>query len=225
LPYVALTVFACGVTYRLTVWKRTPQPGKMTLYPSEGPVLLSVVKEALLFPSLLKGDKPFWLLAWSFHVALAVAFVGHFRVVTGVIDTALVSMGLGVSTLGALSAALGSIVGIVLLATASTLLLRRLFLARVREISHPPDFLALLLVVAVIASGDAMRLSGDAVDLAQTRAWAVSLLTFSPTVPQSQAFVFHVLFAETLILYIAFSKLMHFGGFFFTFPLIKRSSP
>jgi nitrate reductase gamma subunit len=35
----------------------------------------------------------------------------------------------------------------------------------------------------------------------------------------------HLFCAELLVLYVAFSKLMHFGGFFVTFSLVKRSAP
>jgi nitrate reductase gamma subunit len=104
-----------------------------------------------------------------------------------------------------------------------TLLFRRVFVARVREISKAPDFLALLLLVAVITCGNLMRFGGTPFDLAQTRIWAASLLTLSPVVPASSAFLLHLFCAELLILYLAFSKLMHFGGFFFTFSILKRS--
>jgi nitrate reductase gamma subunit len=62
-------------------------------------------------------------------------------------------------------------------------------------------------------------------DLAETRVWAASLLSFSPVVPAHPAFLLHAFLAELTILYIAFSKLMHFGGFFFTVSLIRRSQP
>jgi nitrate reductase gamma subunit len=113
----------------------------------------------------------------------------------------------------------------VLIATVLLFLGRRMLVARVREISKAPDFLALLLLVAVITCGNLMRFGGAHFDLAQTRTWAASLLAFSPVVPASSAFLLHLFLAEILLLYVAFSKLMHFGGFFFTFALIKGSQP
>jgi len=82
--------------------------------------------------------------------------------------------------MGALSAIAGGAAGIVLFVTVVTLLARRLLLARVREISGPPDFAALLLLVAVITTGNVMRFGGMHFDLAETRVWAASLLSFSP---------------------------------------------
>lgn len=225
LPYIAVVVFLVGVAWRLLIWRHVPQPTLMTIYPTKGAGVGSLVKEALFFPSLYKGDKTMWLLAWSFHVTLALAFVGHLRVVTGLLDRGLGAVGLGAGNIVALSTIAGGAAGIVLIATVLALLVRRLLLVRVREISTVPDFVALLLLVAVITSGDVMRFGGIHVDLAETRIWVASLLTFSPVVPAHPAFLLHLFFAQLLILYLAFSKLMHFGGFFFTFALIKRSEP
>ena len=64
---------------------------------------------------------------------------------------------------------------------------------------------------------------GEHFDLAQTRVWAWSLLTFSPQVPAHGGFLLHAFFGLLLLMYIPFSKVMHFGGIFFTQTLVKRS--
>jgi len=225
LPYLASALFLVGVVYRLWVWRRVPQPALMTLYPTQGTGWKALVKEALFFPSLFRGDKTLWLFAWSFHVALALAFIGHLRVATAVIDRGLAWVGIGAGGMATLAAVAGDLAGVVLLATVLLLLGRRVFVRRVREISSAPDFFALFLLVAVIATGDLMRLGASPVDLAATRAWSASLLTFSPTVALPSAVLLHLLCAELLVLYVAFSKLMHFGGFFFTFTLVKKAAP
>ena len=225
LPYLAATVFLTGVVSRLRAWRRVPHPGLMTVYPTKGSGIAELAKEALFFPSLFRGDRTLWLLSWSFHVTLALALIGHLRVVTALLDRGLASVGVGSAGVAAMSAIAGGAAGIVLLVTVMTLLARRLLLARVREISTPPDFLALLLLVAVITTGNVMRFGGMRFDLAETRVWAASLLTCSPVVPAHPAFLLHAFFAELMIFYIAFSKLMHFGGVFFTLSLIKRSQP
>ena len=225
LPYLAGSVFLIGVVSRLRTWRRIPQPGMMTVYPTKGSSVAALVKEALFFPSLYRGDRTLWLLSWSFHATLALAFLGHVRVVTGLVDQGLAFVGIGSDGVAKVSAIAGGGAGIVLLVTVGTLLVRRMLLARVREISSPPDFLALLLLVAVITTGNVMRFGGMHFDLAETRVWATSLLSFSPVVPGHPAFLAHAFSAELVILYIAFSKLMHFGGFFFTVSLIKRSQP
>jgi nitrate reductase gamma subunit len=223
MPYLAVTTFLGGAAYRLISWSKLPQPGKMTLYPTRGWGLGAATREALFFPSLYRSDKWLWLLAWSFHVALALALVGHLRVFTGMIDSLLVAMGLSRSGLGILSAFAGGAAGLVLVVAASALLLRRLLLPRAREISSSPDFLALLLLIAVITTGDLMRFGSTAIDLAETRAWAASLLTLSPTAPTNPAFLLHAFCAEVLLIYLPLSKVMHFGGLFYTVALVRRS--
>jgi nitrate reductase gamma subunit len=225
LPYLAVLAFLAGVTYRLRTWQRLPQPGPMTLFPTRGSGFVPLAKEALLFPSLHRGDRYLWSLAWAFHVTLAVAFVGHLRIVTGLLDRALGGLGIGPGALGTLSTIAGAAAGLILLLAVAGFIARRLLVRRVREISGVPDFAALLLLTAVVASGNLMRWFGSPSELSQARAWMGALFALAPVVPNSSAVLLHAFFAEVLILYIAFSKLMHFGGFFLTFSLTKRTHP
>ncbi len=222
LPYVALVVFIVGMAYRFNVWFKTPQPGKMTLFTDQGDsTTKSVLAEALFFPSLFRGDKTLWSFAWVFHVTLALVFLGHLRVFTGLLDSTLMSMGMSEDAISTMSATAGGGAGILLLATGLFLLIRRITQKRVREISGVPDFFALFLLLAIIVTGDFMRF-GEHFDLNQTRVWAVSLLTFSPKVPANNMFLMHAMLAQFLFIYIPFSKILHFGGVFFTQALVKR---
>ena len=222
LPYLTILIFLIGMIYRFSSWFRTPQPGKMTLFPAPRSTTGGVLGEALLFPSLFKGDKMLWSFSWVFHVTLALVFLGHFRVFTAMIDRMLMTMGMSPEAITTMSATVGGAAGIILLVTGVLLLVRRLTLQRVREISGVPDFFALLLLIAIVVTGDLMRL-GAHFDLEQTRIWAWSLLTFSPEIPKNGMFLTHALLAILLIMYIPFSKILHFGGIFFTQALIKRS--
>ena len=223
MPYVAIAVFVVGMAYRLRVWFKTPQPGKMTLFPAPTSTVKGVLAEALFFPSLFKGDRVLWVFSWLFHATLALVAVGHLRVVTGLIDSMLMSFGMSAEAISAMSSGAGGLAGVILLATGILLLVRRFTVQRAKEISNAGDFFALLLLVAIIASGDVMRFSGVHFDLALTRQWAWSLVTFSPVVPQHAAFLTHALLGQLLFMYIPFSKVMHFGGIFFTQALVKRS--
>ena len=225
LPYLAAFGFLVGLGYRLVSWRKLAQPAPMTLYPILGSGPMGLVKQALFFPGLYRSDRVLWFLSWTFHAFLALVLLGHLRVATGLIDRLLASLGVGASGMAAFSAGAGSLAGIVLLATVAILLARRLFMARVREISGIPDFFALLLLLSVVVSGDLMRVGAQPIDLQQTRAWALSLLSFSPVVPSHPALLLHMLCAEVLILYLTFSKLMHFGGVFFTLALTRKSVP
>jgi nitrate reductase gamma subunit len=222
LPALAIIIFVVGMAYRLRIWIKTPQPGKMTLFPASKNAGKAVLAEAVFFPSLFKGDRVLWAFAWIFHVTLALIALGHLRVITGLIDQTLMALGMTPEGIHTMSSTVGGIAGIIILATGVLLLLRRLSLQRVREISGLPDFFALLLLVAIIVTGDLMRF-GAHLDLNATRIWAGSLLSLSPQIPQHGMFLVHLTLACLLIMYIPFSKILHFGGIFFTQNLIKRS--
>jgi len=221
LPYLAFALFVVGMIYRFAVWKKTPQPGKMTLFPAGDSTTKGVLAETFFFPSLFKGDRVLWSFSWIFHVTLALVFIGHVRVFTGLIDSMLMSMGMSPEGINTMSSTLGGAAGIILLATGLLLLVRRFAQRRVREISNFSDFFALLLLIAIILTGDLMRF-GSHFELEQTRIWARSLLTFSPVIVSNGMFQIHALMAMALITYLPYSKLMHFGGMFFTQALIKR---
>lgn len=224
LPYIAVSVFVAGMAYRFYVWFNTKQPGKMKLFTSHDSTLAKdVLAEALLFPSLFRGDRSLWTMSWFFHITLALAAIGHLRVVTGFVDGTLMALGMSEGGILQMSAVAGGGAGIVLLCTGVLLLVRRLSIPRVREISGIPDFFALLLLIAIITTGNAMRF-GQHISLTETREWAQSLLAFSPNVPTGNGwFLLHALLAFLLLMYIPFSKILHFGGIFFTQALVKRS--
>jgi nitrate reductase gamma subunit len=193
----------------------------MTLFPAGGSTFREVLAETLLFPSLFRGDRVLWFLAWFFHATLALVFLGHIRVFTGAADRMLEAFGMTPKGLDLMSGVVGGAAGILLLAVGLLLLLRRIALPRVREITGIPDVLAILLVLVIIITGDLLRFSAP-FDLEQTRVWAASLLAFSPVVPTNDMFLFHLALSQVLILFIPFSKILHLGGFFFTQTLIKR---
>lgn len=222
LPYLVAAAFLVGMAYRVYAWLRAPQPGKMTLFPTQqGSTLREVLAEILLFPSLFRGDRVLWGFSWVFHATLALVFLGHWRVITRLPDQALLATGMSESGIDRMSSVVGGAAGIVLLATGIVLLMRRITIHRVRDISGAGDFFSLLLIIAIISTGNLMRLTAH-FDLAQTREWALSLLLFSPSVPGNSTFLVHALLAQVLIAYIPCSKLLHFGGIFFTQALVKR---
>lgn len=224
LPYITMAVFIVGMIYRLYVWSKTPQPGAMTLFPAPkdgSGLFFGVLKESLFFPSLLKGDKLLWVFAWVFHITLALIFVGHIRVFT---DFPALWEALGINA-DQMSAISGGVAGIIIAFFAVLLLLRRVVILRVREISNFSDFLALLLIIAILTTGNLMRF-GEHFDLEITRTYFSQMLTFSLTasaIPQSGMFMLHFLLAQILIMFLPFSKILHFGGIFFTQTVIQKS--
>ena len=227
LPYIAVLVFLLGLVWRLHTWRKLASPA-ITLFPApptEGSNTLNTVKEALLFPSLFKGDRLLWLFAWVFHAVLLLIFVGHLRVFTNV-DSLLMAIGMSEESILAMSSGAGGAAGVVILAAVALLLVRRLIMPRVREITGPADYLALLLIGAIIITGNMMRFGAEHFDLAETRHYFAGLATFGNVLDaaalENQVFMVHMCLALLLILCMPFSKLLHLGGIFFTHQLIRK---
>ncbi len=224
LPYVTIVIFVLGMIKRFYVWSKTPQPGAVTLFPAPRPgvaTFWSVVRESLFFPGLFKGDKVLWSFAWIFHVTLALIAVGHVRVFT---DFPRLWAALGINA-DQMSAVSGGIAGIVIMVFAVLLLLRRAAVLRVREVTNFSDILALLLVVSILVTGNWMRF-GEHFDLNSTRTYFYQLSTFSlaaSSLPAAGMFTVHFLLAQLLMIFIPFSKIMHFGGIFFTQTVIQKA--
>jgi len=224
LPYLTLAVFVLGMGYRLYIWIKTPQPGALTLFPAPrtgSGTFWGVVKESFLFPGLFKGDRALWVFAWIFHLTLALIIIGHVRVFTD-FPALWAALGINADQMSAIS---GGTAGLIITIFAALLFIRRLSLPRVKEVSNFADFFALVLVLAILLTGNMMRF-GEHFDLAITRTYFVQLFTLSLTasaIPQSGMFTFHFLLAQVLIMIMPFSKILHFGGIFFTQAVIQKS--
>lgn len=224
LPYITVIVFVAGITYHFSVWTKLPKP-KMTLTPAPKPGIpryIALLKETFFFRSLFKGDKNLWVFSWIFHAMLALILIGHLRVFTWLPDNLLTSLGMTTENINTMSQLTGGIAGIVVFIMVLILLGRRIFTLRVREISFKGDYIALLLILLVLITGDAMRFVSH-FDLSLTREYFSDLVTFSVlSVPENNLFLSHYLFVQILIMYMPFSKLLHFGGIFFTEALIQE---
>jgi len=228
LPYVALLVFVVGMAYRFWSWKKLASP-PMTLFPAppdEKANALNTLQEVVLFKSLFQGDRVLWVFAWVFHAVLLLIFVGHFRVFTNV-DGLLMKLGMSKDAIQAMSSGAGGVAGVVIMLATVLLLARRMAVPRVREITGLADYLALLLIAAIILSGDMMRFGAENVDLlSDTRAYFSTLACFGNVTGagllRNNVFLLHMCLALMLILCIPFSKILHFGGIFFTHQLLRR---
>jgi nitrate reductase gamma subunit len=224
LPIFAILIFVVGMAYRLNVWRKLPAP-KMTLFPAPnttGARFNELLKETFFFKSLFKADKSLWFMGWIFHAMLTLVFIGHFRVVSWLPDRILQALGLNEASIDTMSAAVGGAAGLVILAMAVVILLRRLLVPRTREISGAGDYFAMLLIIAILITGDAMRFLSH-FDLVEAREYFQGLFTLSAAkLPANPWFQVHFLLGQILIMYIPFSKILHFGGIFFTESLVRK---
>jgi nitrate reductase gamma subunit len=231
-PYVAVLVFVGGMIYRLSTWKRLASPA-MTLFPAPSTQrrnAINTLGEVLLFKSLFNGDRALWYFAWIFHAVLALILLGHLRLLANVDDVVLKPV-FRISERGikAMSAYSGSAAGVVILVTLALLLVRRITLQRVREITGVADYLVLLLLGAVVVTGDVLRFGSEHFDPKLTQDYFAALVTFSlsdlapvKSALQNDAFFVHFCLVLVLLMSIPFSKILHLGGIFFTHQLIRK---
>jgi len=227
LPYVAVTVFVAGMIHRIHAWKKLPSPA-VTLFPAprtERKNVANAVGEALLFRSLFRGDLVLWVMAWTFHAVLALILIGHLRVFTDA-DALLARAGMSEQAIQAMSSGAGGAAGALILAALASLVLRRVTVARVRDVTGVSDYLILLLLGAIIVTGNMMRFRAEHFDLSQTRSYFTALATFGNAaqakVLSNSVFVVHMSLAFVLMMVVPFSKILHFGGIFFTHELIRK---
>jgi len=106
--------------------------------------------------------------------------------------------------------------GLLLLAGATLLLLRRILIAKINYISKAADYFPLILIIGIALTGLSMRYFTK-VDVVKVKELTMGLATFHVGIPEgglSSLFYVHLFFVSILLAYIPFSKLMHMGGVF-----------
>ena len=170
------------------------------------------VKGFLFFTGLWKRDKVLWIGSWLLHFGLAIYAWAHVRLFLplGVeIDHILVSV-------TAAGCVLMTISGIYLL-------LRRVLVQRVREITDFRDYLSDLVLLAFSATALIVALDGG-VSGDEAIAYIIGLLTFSQVgVEASGWWMWHMLALQMLLMMMPFSHLLHFGGIFLSRQFLGTS--
>ena len=203
-------------------WSKIDNPS------TTGGVLLRMFFEVFLFRSLFRNmrtdlrsgwlihspTKWLWLLALSFHYSFLIIALRHLRLfvhpIPGFVETLDAVDGMfqiGIPPL--------YLTDIIILLAVSGLLIRRLFLPKVRFISLAADYFPLFLILGIVISGLLMRFVFR-VDITAVKALATGIASFHPVVPDGIGAIFfvHLALVCTLIAYFPFSKLMHMGGVF-----------
>jgi nitrate reductase gamma subunit len=213
--YVAVAVFLVGMGYRIYQWLNAPKTRIRTgVFPkkaSAGARGLQTVRDALLFPQTLQTDRWMWMFTILFHLGLLGALVGHLRLIHELTPLATL---LGPEGMDQLSLLGGGIMGVILMIALAYYLFRR-FISPYKELSAVGDYMLLILLIAIVVMGNHMRFAGH-ISAGVYRDYVQSLLAFRPTFPEAlaessikSALVYHVLFANLLLIYFPFSKLVH----------------
>ena len=212
----ATAVMIIGLARKARQYRTTPAPLKIPTTPAPkttGGVVLRIAKEVIFFAALFRATKWTWLFGWMFHVGLALAFIRHLRYVINpdgmfgfmwpLIDNPIVQ-------------SFGQYAGIAMVVGLLGLLARRIFVARVRYISAPSDYLMLILIIVIGMSGLIMSFVSH-IDIVQVKVFMLGILSFDfQELPDSGVLLVHLLLVALLGFVLPVSKLLHIPGVFFS---------
>jgi len=206
--YAATLLCVAGLAWRILDYARTPAPLKIPTTPApttSGGVALRMLREVALFESLFKANLWIWLFGWMFHVALALVLARHLRYFTEPVwfwvefvqpfgVYAAFAMGLGLVAL----------------------LARRFLVERIRYISTPSDYLMLVLLIAIAATGILMKFASHT-DIVAVKAFFLGLMRFDwQPLPAHPELYLHLALVALLVAIFPYSKLLHAPGLFFS---------
>lgn len=206
--YVATAILVIGLTRKIFIYARTPQPLKIPTTPAPTTrlgVAARMVREVTVFESLFKSNKWTWLFGWIFHFCLFVELLWHLRYFTEPVLTFLPWMQWFINFTG-----YGMVLGLL------GLWGRRFLVDRVRYISNQSDHLMLALLVGIGATGLTMKYIVHT-DIIALKTFFIGLMTFQwQPLPADPVLLIHLTLVATLMIIFPVSKLLHAPGVFFS---------
>ena len=209
--YAATLLLVVGLARRIQLYWKTPAPLKIPTTPAPtttGGVVMRMFREVVFFESLFKSTKWTWLFGWVFHMALFAVLFRHLRYFQEPVWAPVV----WVSPLFRYLA-FAMVIGLL------GLLVRRMFVDRVRYISAPSDYLMLFLLLGIGISG-ALTTFVTHTDVVAVKSFFRHLITFNfetmPNIPTDFTIVVHLGLVALLMIIFPISKLLHVPGVFFS---------
>ncbi len=160
------------------------------------------------------SDKWLWLGGIAFHYSFLIVLLRHIRLFAEpapaylfILEAFDGFLQIGIPRLFA--------TGVVLLAAAAYLFLRRIYVPQVRYISLAADYFPLFLIMGIATTGIIMRYFLKT-DIVGVKEFTMGLVGFSPIIPKGVGSIFyvHLLLVSALFAYFPFSKLVHMAGVF-----------
>ena len=214
--YTVGLIFVIAVVLRIYQYATTPQPIKLPLTPAPltaGGAFARILGEVIFFKSLFKSNKPTWLFGYLFHIAffllIFMHFLRHFIYANPLPWWYDIFVDIGI------------VCGVVMVLSLFLLLMRRVVVERVKFISLFSDYIILILIMLIGLAGLSLNyvISPAALTVVDNRLdpYMNGLLNFQFTnIPSNPVFLIHYTLVLLLVLYIPFSKVMHFVGIFFS---------
>ena len=237
LPYVAFPVYLVMLAVRTWVWMRFYNPALKLLPGARGPVYNTwerqyrptihifpgrqrsaglerkrSLKGFLLFSGLWKRDKVLWVGSWTLHLGLLLVALAHVRVIVSLgdfeywVSVQVALFGSGLMTVSGVY-----------------LLLRRVFVQRVREITDLRDYLAELVLLAFSATAFVMMLGGGVASEVLQNYMLGMMTGVWEVLDVPRIFIWHMLCTQLLLIVTPFSHLLHSGGIFLSREFLGTS--
>jgi nitrate reductase gamma subunit len=195
--------------------KRFAPPLK--LYPEKKPSFLWALSDTFFFPMVRQSNPILWLFLIIFHICLFLLFIGHLELIGEISMFQIIAHEVFIGK---------GLVGLMILFALLFFLFRR-FAAPVRQFSVPEDYFLLILIFLTAVFGSQMDWARTWYDYGELsvdgyRMYLSSLFSLvpdiSPVMDTGHTFmlVLHVFFANLLLMFFPFSKLVHA---IFTVPL------
>ena len=204
---VAFSVMVLGLVFKIIQYTMVPAPLKIPVTPApinKRGVVLRLAKEAILFTALFRSNKWTWLFGWMFHMSLFIVLLNHLRFFIKDVPLPLV-----------LLQNVGEYAAFTMFIGLAGLLVRRIYVARVKYISSPSDYLWLILLMFIAFSGIVMRFISHT-DIIAVKEFSLGLLTLNwQALPMDLPLLLHLLLVAILMFLFPFSKLLHIPGLFF----------
>ncbi len=206
--YAATGVLVVGLALRIWRYARTPSPLVIPTTPAPTTrlgVSARMFREVVFFQSLFRANKWTWLFGWLFHFAMLAVLIRHLRYFTEPVWAWVEALQW-----------VGLYAGFIMLVALAGLFARRFLVDRVRYISAPSDYLMLVLIFSIGATGLLMRYVFRT-DIVALKAFALGLLRFDwQPIPADPMLLIHLLLVIVLMAIFPISKLLHAPGVFFS---------
>ncbi|MCH2664735.1 respiratory nitrate reductase subunit gamma [bacterium] len=227
LPYLVIPLYVILILQRLWFWMKLYNPAlklipgprttralwarqyrpTIDLFPSgnrkPGVRLWRDFKGFVIFAGLFGRDKVLWFGSWTFHVAMLVLLIVHLKWLVPLVAW------FGEDALRRMA----QVAGWATIGSGMLLFVRRLLVARVRQITSKADYTSEIVLNLTVLTG--LWVGYDRPDAHEVYSFLKGLVSFNPIVPDfGLSFVLHLLSFQLLLVLMPFSHLLHSGGIF-----------
>lgn len=219
LPYITITIFLLASIYKVILWFRIPMEIKWPLSPAPTRKIGAVtyiLKELVTLEGHFKADSVYWLIVILFHISILSIIPHIITFLSGsylIIDPLFMSLGAELYLFVKWLTLWYSIAGIIAATTILLILLRRLLIREVRQISLLRDYLELIVLLLIIMLGTYMHMF-NLVPSGEILKYFSSLALLNPIrPPQNLIFTLHYVLAQLYLIYFPFGKCFHIIGY------------